>query len=72
MADPKVPVVRPKRIGSSPPGAPDPGYDSPPRTPEKVEFVAEVYPKPFITSLKGQGTQNVNARRLLDKSKKYE
>lgn len=60
-------VVRPKRIGSSPPGAPDPGYDSPARSPERVEYAAEVYPKPFISSLKGKGTINKNAQKQMPK-----
>lgn len=52
-------------------GAPNPGYDREPVKPERLAYQGEVYPKPFVTSLKGQGTINTNARKQMEKSEEY-
>ena len=51
--------------------APNPGYDrpSPPPKPRRAPST-EVYPKPFISSLTGQGTINANAQKQLEKALK--
>ncbi len=46
--------------------APDPGYDRPASEPKPRKAPPqEVYPKPFISSLTGQGTINANARKQM-------
>lgn len=51
--------------------APNPAYDSAPRTPERVDLSQPQYPADFVSRLKGT-PGNINAKSQLSKSKKYE